>query len=374
VSGVEIAIFRVQEFHGNFMVTGVKIFKVERESALGAMHLVKSLPGHLPRSHPLAPVQAYFDAIQASGKRTQRVNLERASRHLGGHGLDYQWSELRSSHLAFLKGTLVGEGYAPSTINATISALRGVALWAWQLGQMSHEDYENLRLVKLVRRGEERRRPARALSFGEVSALFAACESEQSLCSLRDACLLALLYAGGLRREEAIELELSNYNRRTHTLSVMGKGKKPRSVYFHPGGARRAIHAWIRARGLAEGPLMRPVVNNKIVFRQLSPTGLYMACKRRAEKAGVPHFTPHDLRRSLGTHLRDKHVDIDLIRQLLGHSDVRTTQVYLITSERQKRDASMKISVDYRAGRRGSKRRKGRRHSSWRSQLKAKLK
>jgi site-specific recombinase XerD len=356
------------------MTAGITTFKVNRESPIGALHLVKNAPGRISPHDPLAPVILYLEQLAPSGKRTQRGNLERASRLLGGIGLDYEWRSLRAGHLEFLRGTLKGEGYCPGVINATISALRGVARWAWHLEQMSLDAYERLRDVRLVTASDERRRPVRALSQEEICSLFQSCEGEGSLCALRDAALLALLYGGGLRRDEACRLEVSAYNRRSHQLLVMGKGQKARTVYFGDGGARRAINAWLRARGTQEGALLCPVNRHKQVkLRHLSSSGLYSALQRRARLAGLEHFTPHDLRRSFGTHLLDRGTDLDLVRQLLGHVAISTTQKYLMRSERQKRAAVMKIRVPFRSAR-GSKRKKGRRHSSWRSTLKAKLK
>lgn len=364
------------------MTAGVVTFKVKRESSLGALHLVKSAPGRISPSSPLAPVMLYFEGLAASGKRTQSCNLVRAARLLSGDsemGLDYEWRDLRSGHLEFLRGSLKGKGYSPSVINSTISALRGVARWAWHLGQMALEDYERLRDVRLVRASEERRRPARALAAPEIVALFESCERDGSLCAVRDACLLALLYGGGLRRNEACELMLSAYVPRSHTLTLSGKGNRTRSVYFAPGGARRALNAWLRVRGAEPGALLCPVSRHQgeVIIKHLHPNAVYCALKRRALSAGIESFTPHDLRRSLGTHLRDKGVDIDMVRQLLGHAEIRTTQIYLLTSEKQKREASLKIKVPFRSARgggKGKRKRRGRSKSSWRQQVRSKLK
>jgi site-specific recombinase XerD len=332
-------------------------FKVEKASGMGARHLLRSLPGGVSPLDPLAPVQIYLDQLADSGARSQRSNLVRASQLLGGTGLVYAWGELRSSHLEFLRGALKGKGYAPSSINATLSALRSVARWAWHLGQMPEEAYARLKDVRLVKSSDERRRPARALSITEISALFASCEREESLCASRDAALLALLYGAGLRRDEACQLDIASYSRRSHTLSVRGKGDKTRTVYFGDGGARRALHGWLRARGDEEGALLCPVTRHgQVAARHLSANGLYRALERRALKAGLEHFTPHDLRRSFGTHLADEHVDLDLVRQLLGHVEIATTQKYLMRDERAKRSAAMKVRVPFRTGK--SKRRR----------------
>lgn len=347
------------------MTDRVVTFKVEKESHLGALYLVRNAPGHIPPDSPLAPVMNYLADLAESGRRSQCLNLERAARLLGGEsGLDYEWSGLRSSHVKFLRGTLQGEGYSSSVINATISAIRGVARCAWSLRQMERDDYERLREVARVRPDGERRRAARALSVEEIASLFASCERDTSLCGLRDACLLALLYGGGLRRDEACHIPLSAYCRRSHTLAVVGKGQKPRTVYFSDGGARRAINAWIRARGTQAGALLCPVDRyGHVQQKQLSSSGLYRALERRSLKAGLKHFTPHDLRRSFGTHLLDEGADLKMVQDLLGHVEITSTQRYIIRGEREKRRAALKIRVPFRTGRRKRKKKKRRRKS-----------
>jgi integrase len=345
---------------------------------MGALHLVSRLPGQLSPDSPLAAVSLYQDTLSPSGARTQLQHLVRFSRLITGNteaGLaDFDWRSLRARHVEFVLPLLKHKGYAPSVVNATLSALRRVARWAWHLEQMREEDYRRIKDVPGVRQGDERRRPARALSGGEIVSLFESCERAGNLCGLRDACLITLLYAGGLRLDEACRVEVKDYSTRSHIISVRGKGQKVRRVFFGPGGARRALNAWLRARGGEPGPLLCPVERwpDRIVIRRLSGTGLARALARRAERAQVAHFTPHDLRRSLGTHLAAAGEDIDTVRRIFGHSDALTTQRYIMRGEEAQRRAALKVSVQFRSGR-SRRRRKGKRGSNWRARLRAKL-
>lgn len=347
------------------MTQKVIAFRVPKESPLGVRHLLRLLPGHIHPDSNLAPPTLYLHELAPSGARSQRANLVRAARLLGGSaGLDFDWAALRLSHLEFLRGALKGARYAPSTINATLSAVRAVARRAWHLGQMAESDYARLKDVRLVKADDgRRRRSARSLALSEIATLFESCEREGSLCALRDAALLALLYGGGLRRDEACALDLSAYSRRSHQLAVVGKGDKARTVYFSDGGARRALHAWLRVRGEEAGALICPVTRHgAVAHRHLSTNGLYRALERRAFACGLEHFTPHDLRRSFGTHLIDEGTDIDLVRRMFGHAEVVTTQRYLMRGEKEKRQASLKIHVPFRTrGGKGGRRRKKRR-------------
>jgi integrase/recombinase XerD len=346
----------------------VATIHLERDSPMGAAYLLHRVAPGVPATSPLAPLLVYEDTLAQSGKRTMRGNLLRAVRILTSNrdaSLDYPWARLRSGHLEFVRARLLSEDFSPSIINATLSELRMIGRWSWHLGQTSHEDYERMRCVHAVGREEVRRRPARALEVEEICALFKSCEVDKSLCAVRDAAMMALLYAGGLRREEACTVPIDAYRPRAHTLLVRGKGKRRRLCYFLDGGARRCLNAWFRVRGEWPGTLLAPVTRHGLVLHHpFSVSGLYEALKRRAILAGVEPFTAHDLRRSLGTHLRREGTDLDLVRAILGHRNIATTQIYLMVDETEKRAATIKIKVPFRArGKRGKRKRRRRRKS-----------
>ncbi|MDQ3256865.1 MAG: integrase, partial [Acidobacteriota bacterium] len=96
------------------------------------------------------PALIYLASLSATGRRSMRVLLEKVAR-LAGHDLDAAWSGMRFEHVAAFRSRLVEEGHAPATVNATLSALRGVARAAWHLGQITGEDYQRIAAVKGVR-------------------------------------------------------------------------------------------------------------------------------------------------------------------------------------------------------------------------------
>jgi site-specific recombinase XerD len=360
------------------MTANSTLLKLSRDSAMGALHLVSTGTGRLPKDHPFAPAKLYLESLAPGGVRSQRVNLERAARLIGGASLvDFDWRSFTFADVETLRSRLRLDGYSASTINGTLSALKGVARRAWRLGQMEVNDLEAIRDVACVP-SSQRVRKVRALSFPEIRSLFEACDRAGGKGGARDACLFSLLYGGGLRANEAHRLMLSDYTARTHTLRVKGKGERDRTVYFRPGGARRAIHQWLRVRGKDVGALLHPVNRHgEIALRPLSYAGVYAALERRARQAGLDHFTPHDLRRSVATHLQEKTGDIELVRDFLGHVDVRTTQIYVMRGDSARRRAAENVRVPFRmaTGKRGGtgKRRGRRRKSNWKAQLRAKL-
>jgi integrase/recombinase XerD len=341
--------------------------KLKKDSAMGVLYLVSSSAPRLPKDHPYRPCQAYLESLAPGGVRSQRVNLERAARILQDDTrasiMDFDWRTFTSDDVEAVKNRLRLLGFSSSTINGTLSGMKGVARRAFRLKQMSEKELVLIREVTGVPAGHRVRR-ARALLVEEIRLLFETCEAAGSVAGARDACLLSLLYGGGLRAREACRLEMADYSARAHTLRVHGKGERDRTIYFRAGGARRAINLWLRVRGTQPGPFLRPVTRfQQVVERCLSYSAIREALVRRALASSLSHFTAHDLRRSIGTHLQEETGDIDLVRDFLGHVDVRTTQIYIMRGDATRRRASEYVNVPFRpgAGIRKKKRRRRRR-------------
>ena len=144
------------------------------------------------------------------------------------------------------------DSYKPKTVTKFLSALRGVLKESWQLGLMTDEDYRRAVDLKSVR--DETLPAGRKLTPGEIVALMAICEKDPSPIGLRDAAIIGLIYATGLKREEMINLDLKNYTSKTGRLVVFGKRKKERSAYL-TNKASDAIGDWLKVRGDVDSPL-----------------------------------------------------------------------------------------------------------------------
>jgi site-specific recombinase XerD len=123
--------------------------------------------------------------------------------------MSVDWSRVRYQHSQAVRARLA-ETYAPATANKMLAALRGVLREAWRLGDMTADDFQRASDLATVR-GETL--PAgRALGAGELAALMGACAKDAGPAGARDAALLALLYGGGLRRSEAVALDVATSN------------------------------------------------------------------------------------------------------------------------------------------------------------------
>lgn len=308
------------------------------------------VPSALPQDqHPAA---VYLAGLSTGSRRTMRQALNTVAGILSDGQADAEllpWGGVRYQHVQAVRAKLA-ETYAPATANKALSALRGVLREAWRLGHLDAETYHRAADVKAVR-GETLPR-GRELTVGELTALFRACAADASPSGARDAALLSVLYGGGLRRSEAVALDLEDYDVDTGELRVrQGKGNKARLVYATNGG-KLALDAWLIIRGTEPGALLCPVrKGGTIELRHLTPQAVYDALRRRAADARVSPFSPHDLRRTFVSHLLDAGADISTVQHLAGHANVGTTQRYDRRGERVKRRAAELLHVPF-AGRR----------------------
>lgn len=337
---------------------------------------MKALPAVVPQAQPLAvvpleypperelvpvqdmplpldrnPAAVYLRSKpSAVGRLGLQRSLNRAAEILTGgitnDALAVAWSEIDYQHVAALCADLIDDETKPATINHMLSALRGVAREAWRLKLIDAERKERICDVKNVKQSTL---PAgRHVDVGEVRRLFQFCSDTPV--GARDACLLALLYGCGVRRSEAVALQLDDYSSRDGAVTVRrGKGRKDRIVYA-PAGGREAIEAWLARRGFWPGTLLAPVAKGgKIKHRALSPQAIMLRLRFIAANAGVKPFSPHDLRRSFVGELLDAGADISSVQQLAGHANVATTQRYDRRPEEAKRKAAELLQVPYTA-------------------------
>ena len=295
------------------------------------------------------PVAVYLASLSAGSRRTMLGALNTIAAMAGGERVDAQsfpWHELRHEHTAAIRSALA-ERYSPSTANKMLAAMRGVLKACWRLGLMEGETYQRAVDVPAVK--GDRLLAGRSLGAGELRALFEVCGRDHTLAGRRDAALLAVLYGAGLRRSEVVGLDLADYDRETGALTIRsGKGNKDRVAYV-AGGAQRAIEDWFAVRGGPDGPLFVPVrKGGKIrLGRRMTDQAVYGMLKKRAKRAGVEAFSPHDLRRSFVGDLLDAGADISMVQKLAGHSQVTTTQRYDRRPEQAKRKAAGLLFVPY---------------------------
>lgn len=155
--------------------------------------------------------------------------------------------------------------------------------------------------------------------------------------TLRDAAMLELLYATGIRVSELVGLDLSSIDNGRRTLRVLGKGNKERTVPFGVPAAK-ALDRWLE-RG--RPAFQSTDVSTTAVFlgargSRIDPRVVRRVVNQRTEAVpGAPRLSPHGLRHTAATHLLEGGADLRSVQELLGHSSLSTTQLYThISSDR----------------------------------------
>ena len=299
-------------------------------SSSSAAAVPSGLPADL--AAPACPALAYLATLTSPASRaTMASHLRTVAELLFSDPRigSVPWTAVDYTQLALLRARLT-DLYRPATVNVKLQALRGVLKAAWLQGSFPADTYHRLVSVPLVR---GTRLPAgRSLASAEINALFESCAGGDLL-GARDAAAVALLYGGGLRRNEALCLTTrSLVDRPGPGVTLVGKGSVERFVPL-PAGSLAAVAAWTRRLPDREAgvPLLVRLLPSGALpadCAPLSSTGLAAALRARGRAAGIPAFTPHDLRRSYITHLLEADADLGTVRRLAGHRSVGTTDRY----------------------------------------------
>ena len=300
------------------------------------------------------PAVVYLASLRSPRSQATMKSALNAVANLVAPGSDlesFAWGSLRYSHTQAIRALLASTCGAP-TANQRLAALRGTLKAAWRLGYMNSDEYQWAVDFELVRAEKPDQAAGRALGMGEIMALVASC-ADGSAQGHRDAAILAVAYACGLRRSEIVNLDLEHFSAGAGVLTVAGKGGKTRTVPIQ-NGARGALGDWLAVRGSEAGPLFWHVKKGGApVNRRLTPQAVYVIFAEHAAAAGVESFSPHDLRRTFAGDLLDAGADISTVQKMMGHSSVATTAGYDRRGERAKQDAAKKLHFPYQSGKAG---------------------
>ena len=234
------------------------------------------------------------------------------------------WSDVGASKISAFVDDLDERGYARSTRARKIAALKSMFRFLREEGIVEDNPTETLRSPRTGRT------LPKALSIEQVDTLLTTIYEDDTPEGIRDAAMLEVLYAAGLRVSELVGLDLRDLDLETGSVRCIGKGSKERMV---PMGeeAQVALDHFI-GDGRVE------ILNNKSVCNAVFPTrrakamsrqAFWQLVRRYAIKAGINKTpSPHSLRHAFATHLINHGADLRVVQVLLGHEDISTTQIY----------------------------------------------
>jgi integrase/recombinase XerC len=248
---------------------------------------------------------------------TQAVNFFRSRLNTPAPRPEELTTDLARAYLAWL----TEQGYCASTVQRRLATLRSWCRFLFLRGLLS-----TLPATSLHGPRQNQRLP-HVLSRADTMRLLAAPPTGTPT-GLRDRAILAVLYSAGLRSSELSSLDVEDVDLLDGVAKVRGKGRKERLGLLGPPSVA-ALRLWI-----AERPRLAVVAGESALFvnrdgARLSARAVGRRVKRYARRAGLDGRTcPLSLRHSFATHLLDGGADLRGVQELLGHSRLRTTQVY----------------------------------------------
>jgi len=290
-------------------------------------------------------LQALLSGLRAAGPEYMDELLEQFYHHLGAerglapltlesyaHDLqDFReflrsrkreaWEEATIEDLQQYLSSLQSRGLAARSRARRLSALRQFFRFLQREERLPANPVELLDSPRLPLK------LPKVLSEQEVEALLGAVDPSTPQ-GQRDAALLEVLYATGLRVSELVGLTVKQVDLRRGVIRPLGKGHKERLVPMVPQAVDKL------KRYLDEGRLqLLKTKNSRFVFLNqrggpLTRQGFWKILQRYARLAGLGRLSPHTLRHSFATHLLARGANLRVLQLLLGHADLATTQIY----------------------------------------------
>jgi len=229
---------------------------------------------------------------------------------------------MKATDLRTFVFALHAQGLAPSSIRRAVSAVRTWVRFLVDEGVLDHDPTDRIEVPRAWRALPD------TLSVSDVERILDAVALDSRV-GWRDAAILEVLYASGMRVSELTGLTLDALHLDDGLCKVMGKGSKERLVPLGS-AAIRALRRYLDAvrPGLAQGNSQRAVFLNQR-GGPLSRTSVWSVVKSTVSRAGLTQrVSPHTFRHSCATHLLEGGADLAVVQELLGHADISTTEIY----------------------------------------------
>jgi len=266
---------------------------------------------------------AYLHNVKNTSNNTElsyRRDLKKVVNYLNANGLT-DWVDVKEDDLKKYIESLNNQNFKAATISRNIASIKALFHFLFSEGKIKKDISENLKAPKIEKKMPE------ILTTDEINRLLDQ-PSGDSPKEIRDKAMLELLYATGIRVTELITLKVVEVNL-PMSFIVCKDAHKERVIPFGK-AAKNAI-----VRYLAESrDIMIEDPNCETLFANcsgapMSRQGFWKLIKYYAKKAGITSdITPHTLRHSFAAHLVENGADLRSVQEMLGHSDISTTQIY----------------------------------------------
>lgn len=242
------------------------------------------------------------------------------------------YSSVQRIHLNMYIKNLYDKKYAPVSITREIASIKGFFKWLSINDIIKHNPALDIEQPKLPKR------LPKVLSIKEIEELLS-----ESM-SVLDKAVFELLYAAGLRVSELTDIQFANVDLKAKYIRCIGKGSKERIV---PIGnkACKALSKYLKER---EYIMKKYMIKSKFFFlkengKKLTRQDVYTFINSIGKNINKD-ISPHTIRHSFATHLLENGADLRVVQELLGHSDVSTTQLYTHISKKRLKDIYFAIN------------------------------
>jgi integrase/recombinase XerD len=273
-------------------------------------------------------IQEFSDYLRIE-KRNSPNTVSAYRRDLFRFSAELAGQKVESVTTADIRDFLISlkvQGLSAASVARSLSSIKSFFKYLCQDKQFQDNPAEILETPKRWRKLPD------VLSFEDVDNLLKSPNLQSGL-GLRDKAMLEVLYASGLRVSELIKLRVSQLDMEVGYLRTFGKGSKERIV---PIGAvaKRAVQNYIlnSRPALASNQKDGRIAEELFITRRgrgMTRQGFWKLLKGYVNKENVrASVSPHTLRHAFATHLLERGADLRSVQQMLGHSDISTTQIY----------------------------------------------
>ncbi len=234
-----------------------------------------------------------------------------------------RWQEVTTDMISLYVAHMDEQDYASSSVARKVAAVKSFFGYLFKQGIITDDPAEKIESPKV-----EKRLP-KPLSFHDVEMLLQAPTREEGAKNLRDAALLKILYATGMRVTEVVSLRLEDVDLAQQKLRCRGKDGEVRELPFDTETQEMLVQYLEAGR-----PYLLKDAEEKALFlnhrgQQLTRQGLWLIIKAYAKEAELSlPVTPHTLRHSFAAHRLARGGNLQEVQRLLGHANISTTQVY----------------------------------------------
>lgn len=225
--------------------------------------------------------------------------------------------------------------YKSSTISRRISALKSFYNFLYK------KNYISSNPMVLVKSPKREKLLPKFLYINEIEELLGT--PDNSIQGIRDHFIMELLYSTGIRVSELVNIKISDIDFKNRTIRIKGKGSKERIVLYGSVCSNLFENYLKNSRNNIKNSNLSDYLILNLKGSQLSDRSVRDIINKYMQKTSIQkHISPHTLRHTFATHLLDNGADLKAVQELLGHSDLGTTQIYTHVSNERLRDVYLK--------------------------------